>query len=75
MPEKFRALFKYENARYISWNNLLKILNFTQIRWRVGKGDVLGWTLLVTVCLNLGWGGPFAYNPYCSLVSFCTMFV
>ena len=26
MPEKGSTQFKYENARYISWNNWLKIL-------------------------------------------------
>ena len=29
----------------------------------------------MTVCLQLGWGGMFAYNPYSSLVSFRTFFI
>ena len=44
MPEKCRTLFKYENDIYICCNNWLTTLYFTQMRWRVEKGDVLGWT-------------------------------
>ena len=38
------ALFKYENKREMGWYNWLKTLHFTRMRWRVEKGDVLGWT-------------------------------
>ena len=44
MPEKCRTQFKYKNAQYICWNNCLATLYLTQMRWRVEKGDVLGWT-------------------------------
>ena len=44
MPEKCRTWFKYENSRYISWDNELTTLRFTQMRWRVENGDVLGRT-------------------------------
>ena len=40
----YRALFKYENEREISWESLLTTLQFTHMKWRVEKGDVLGWT-------------------------------
>ena len=38
------TLFKYENKREMGWDNQLKTFHFTQMRWRLEKGYVLGWT-------------------------------
>ena len=37
------ALFEYENERKIGWDNWVTTLEFTQMRWSVGKGEILGW--------------------------------
>ena len=44
MTKFYRKIFIYETARYISWYNWLRSIQFTQMIWRVEKGDVLGWT-------------------------------
>ena len=37
MTKLYYALFKYENEREISLDNLFETLQFTQMRWRVQK--------------------------------------
>ena len=45
MTKLCRALFKYENKMEIGQENQCKSLWFTQMRFRVEKGDFLGCTM------------------------------
>ena len=44
MTKLRRALFKYKNKINFGWEKYCTTLKFTQIRSRVEKGGVLGWT-------------------------------
>ena len=49
------TMFKYENKMEMGWYNWLKTAWFTQMRWRIEKGDVLVWTMSVII-------SPFLYG-------------
>ena len=44
MTKLCRALFKCENELKIGWENKCAVLKYNQMRERVEKLDVLGWT-------------------------------
>ena len=63
MTEMCRALFKYENERKISRDNLLTTFQFTQMISRVEKGYVLVCTLSKgLVCKYVQWADVLFYH-------------